>query len=123
MWRPSLRCCSAPWPSVTVVNSVCRPPVRVVWNRRIPWMGTRSKSLLANIGESAGIAAVVDHGAEGIGLLRTELIFMAHQSAPDEAARGNCRKVLDGLDGRPLVVRTLDVGGVVFKFCCWNNGC
>lgn len=68
--------------------------------------------VFANIGESAGIAAVVDHGAEGIGLLRTELIFMAHQSAPDEATQeAEYRKVLDGLDGRPLVVRTLDVGG------------
>lgn len=66
----------------------------------------------ANIGESAGIASVVDQGAEGIGLLRTELIFMAHQQAPDEATQeAEYRRVLDGLGGRPLVVRTLDVGG------------
>jgi phosphocarrier protein FPr len=66
----------------------------------------------ANIGESKGIEAVVDQGAEGVGLLRTELIFMAHQQAPDEAQQeAEYRRVLDGLAGRPLVVRTLDVGG------------
>ncbi|WP_191831104.1 phosphoenolpyruvate--protein phosphotransferase [Pseudomonas fluorescens] len=68
--------------------------------------------VFANIGDSKGIEAVVDHGAEGVGLLRTELIFMAHQQAPDEALQeAEYRRVLDGLDGRPLVVRTLDVGG------------
>lgn len=66
----------------------------------------------ANIGESAGIEAVVAQGAEGVGLLRTELIFMAHPQLPDEATQeAEYRRVLDGLDGRPLVVRTLDVGG------------
>jgi len=68
--------------------------------------------VFANIGDSKGIEAVVDHGAEGVGLLRTELIFMAHQQAPDEALQeAEYRRVLDGLGGRPLVVRTLDVGG------------
>ncbi|MGY3325220.1 phosphoenolpyruvate--protein phosphotransferase [Pseudomonas sp. TE3911] len=68
--------------------------------------------VFANIGESAGVAKAVEQGAEGIGLLRTELIFMAHPQAPDEATQeAEYRRVLDGLDGRPLVVRTLDVGG------------
>ncbi|WP_028944665.1 phosphoenolpyruvate--protein phosphotransferase [Pseudomonas vranovensis] len=68
--------------------------------------------VFANIGESKGIDTVVDQGAEGIGLLRTELIFMAHQQLPDEAQQeAEYRRVLDGLGGRPLVVRTLDVGG------------
>ena len=68
--------------------------------------------VFANIGESAGVASAVEQGAEGIGLLRTELIFMAHPQAPDEATQeAEYRCVLDGLGGRPLVVRTLDVGG------------
>lgn len=68
--------------------------------------------VFANIGESAGVAKAVEQGAEGIGLLRTELIFMAHPQAPDEATQeAEYRRVLDGLAGRPLVVRTLDVGG------------
>ncbi len=68
--------------------------------------------VFANIGESAGVKAAVEQGAEGVGLLRTELIFMAHSQAPDEAVQeAEYRRVLDGLAGRPLVVRTLDVGG------------
>ncbi|KAF1010680.1 MAG: Phosphoenolpyruvate-protein phosphotransferase [Pseudomonas fluorescens] len=68
--------------------------------------------VFANIGESAGVVGAVEQGAEGIGLLRTELIFMAHPQAPDEATQETeYRRVLDGLQGRPLVVRTLDVGG------------
>lgn len=68
--------------------------------------------VFANIGESAGIDKVVEQGAEGVGLLRTELIFMAHPQLPDEATQeAEYRRVLDGLAGRPLVVRTLDVGG------------
>ena len=68
--------------------------------------------VFANIGESAGVTGAVEQGAEGIGLLRTELIFMAHPQAPDEATQETeYRRVFDGLAGRPLVVRTLDVGG------------
>ncbi|MFP3560911.1 putative PEP-binding protein, partial [Paraburkholderia sp. SIMBA_049] len=43
--------------------------------------------VFANIGESAGVTSAVEQGAEGIGLLRTELIFMAHPQAPDEATQ------------------------------------
>ncbi|MCD5980420.1 phosphoenolpyruvate--protein phosphotransferase [Pseudomonas quasicaspiana] len=68
--------------------------------------------VFANIGDSAGTPAAVEQGAEGIGLLRTELLFMAHSQAPDEATQeAEYRRVLDDLQGRPLVVRTLDVGG------------
>ncbi|HEY0290526.1 MAG TPA: phosphoenolpyruvate--protein phosphotransferase [Pseudomonas sp.] len=68
--------------------------------------------VFANIGDSAGTPAAVEQGAEGIGLLRTELLFMAHNQAPDEATQeAEYRRVLDDLQGRPLVVRTLDVGG------------
>ncbi|MGE7990240.1 phosphoenolpyruvate--protein phosphotransferase [Pseudomonas sp. NPDC089554] len=68
--------------------------------------------VFANIGDSSGIDQVVEQGAEGVGLLRTELIFMAHRQAPDVATQeAEYRRVLEGLAGRPLVVRTLDVGG------------
>ncbi|SDI64734.1 phosphoenolpyruvate--protein phosphotransferase [Pseudomonas panipatensis] len=66
----------------------------------------------ANIGDSAGVAPAVALGAEGIGLLRTEFVFLDSPQAPDLAAQeAEYRRVLDGLDGRPLVARTLDVGG------------
>ncbi|RJG09068.1 phosphoenolpyruvate--protein phosphotransferase [Pseudomonas cavernicola] len=66
----------------------------------------------ANLGDSAGAAKAVAEGAEGVGLLRTEFIFMAHPQAPDLATQeADYRRIFDALGGRPLVARTLDVGG------------
>lgn len=68
--------------------------------------------IAANIGKVNAAGKAVKDGAEAIGLLRTELVFMAHNSAPDEKTQeADYRVVLDDLAGRPLVVRTLDVGG------------
>ncbi|WP_120996806.1 phosphoenolpyruvate--protein phosphotransferase [Stutzerimonas urumqiensis] len=68
--------------------------------------------VVANIGASGETAEAVERGAEGIGLLRTELVFMDHAQAPDQSTQeAEYRRVLDALEGRPLVVRTLDVGG------------
>ncbi|MBN6494357.1 phosphoenolpyruvate--protein phosphotransferase [Acinetobacter pittii] len=68
--------------------------------------------IAANLGKVQATAHAVEYGAEAIGLLRTELVFMAHSSAPSEATQeADYRIVLDALAGRPLVVRTLDVGG------------
>ncbi len=53
-----------------------------------------------------------DSGADGIGLYRTELPFMARSSLPDVAAQSLLyRKILDQAEGKPVVFRTLDVGG------------
>lgn len=66
----------------------------------------------ANIGAAGETPEAVAMGAEGIGLLRTELVFMNHTQAPDQATQeAEYRHVLEALEGRPLVVRTLDVGG------------
>jgi multiphosphoryl transfer protein len=66
----------------------------------------------ANLGNTAHALDAVERGAEGIGLLRTEFIFMAHANAPDlETQIAEYREAIDALDGRPLVARTLDVGG------------
>ncbi|MFT0866879.1 phosphoenolpyruvate--protein phosphotransferase [Pseudomonas sp. CAM1A] len=89
--------------------------LQIAWANRHEPARTRdghAVEVFANIGQSNGIDKVVEQGAEGIGLLRTELIFMAHPQLPDVATQeAEYRQVLDGLDGRPLVVRTLDVGG------------
>ncbi|MFC3609505.1 phosphoenolpyruvate--protein phosphotransferase [Stutzerimonas tarimensis] len=66
----------------------------------------------ANLGDAGEALQAVELGAEGVGLLRTELVFMSHAQAPGQATQETeYRRVLDALDGRPLVVRTLDVGG------------
>ncbi|GGY04637.1 PTS fructose transporter subunit FruI [Litchfieldella qijiaojingensis] len=66
----------------------------------------------ANLGNTAHTADAVERGAEGVGLLRTEFIFMAHAQAPDlDTQVAEYRQAIEALDGRPLVARTLDVGG------------
>lgn len=66
----------------------------------------------ANLGNTAHAADAVEHGAEGVGLLRTEFVFMAHAEAPDlDTQVAEYRQAVEALNGRPLVARTLDVGG------------
>ncbi|SDL93446.1 phosphocarrier protein FPr [Modicisalibacter muralis] len=66
----------------------------------------------ANLGNTAHAADAVEQGAEGVGLLRTEFVFMAHAEAPDlDTQIAEYREAIEALDGRPLVARTLDVGG------------
>ncbi|OXY82079.1 phosphoenolpyruvate--protein phosphotransferase [Oceanimonas doudoroffii] len=66
----------------------------------------------ANLGDTAKTAAAVESGAEGVGLLRTEFVFMGRSQAPDLAQQqAEYDKAFTVLNGRPLVARTLDVGG------------
>lgn len=68
--------------------------------------------IAANLGNVADTANAVANGAEGVGLLRTELIFMSHSQVPDITTQiADYEQVFDALDGRPLVVRVLDIGG------------
>lgn len=88
---------------------------RLVNERRLEPAITRDGhpvEIAANIGAAGETPEAVAMGAEGIGLLRTELVFMNHSQAPDQATQeAEYRRVLEALEGRPLVVRTLDVGG------------
>lgn len=64
---------------------------------------------LAQIGE--GSLALVE-GAEGCGLLRTEFLFQDRSSAPSEEEQyEQYQAITDELEGRPLIIRTMDVGG------------
>ena len=66
----------------------------------------------ANIGEANQTKEAVTLGCDSVGLLRTELMFMHHQKAPNVSAQSAMyRQIFDTLAGRSLVVRTLDVGG------------
>ncbi|WP_211654221.1 phosphoenolpyruvate--protein phosphotransferase [Planococcus alpniumensis] len=68
--------------------------------------------LAANIGTPKDLAGVLEHGAEGIGLYRTEFLYMGRDAFPTEDEQFNAySKVLKGMDGKPTVVRTLDIGG------------
>ena len=73
--------------------------------------GTRIE-ILANIGSVAEAEAAVRNGAEGCGLLRTEFLFLERQSPPDESEQAEeYQRIATALAGRPLTVRTLDIGG------------
>jgi multiphosphoryl transfer protein len=65
----------------------------------------------ANIGAADEVAGAVELGAEGVGLLRTEFLFLDRDVAPtEEEQREVYERIAAGLDGRPLIVRTLDAG-------------
>ncbi|MDB6013076.1 MAG: phosphoenolpyruvate-protein phosphotransferase [Gammaproteobacteria bacterium] len=73
--------------------------------------GTRIE-VLANVGSVAEAEAAIRNGAEGCGLLRTEFLFLERQSPPDEAEQtAEYQRIATALDGRPLTLRTLDIGG------------
>jgi multiphosphoryl transfer protein len=66
----------------------------------------------ANIGSVAEARAAVDAGADGVGLLRTELLMLDCPRLPDEDAQAaQLTEIFDVLGDRPVVVRVLDVGG------------
>jgi phosphocarrier protein FPr len=66
----------------------------------------------ANIGSVPEAAAAVASGADGVGLLRTEFVFLGRDTAPDEAEQeATYRAIAEAMGGRRLVIRTLDIGG------------
>ncbi len=68
--------------------------------------------LNANMEFIEEIPSLVTHGAEGIGLYRTEFLFLDRQTPPSEEEQYRCyRTVLESMQGRPVTIRTLDVGG------------
>ena len=68
--------------------------------------------VLANISEVAEAAEALDCGAEGVGVLRTEFLFLNRSSPPTEDEQFEAyRAIAATLGERPLVIRTLDIGG------------
>ncbi|MBU7584808.1 MAG: phosphoenolpyruvate--protein phosphotransferase [Nostoc sp. TH1S01] len=69
-------------------------------------------NILANIGSIADVQAAVAGGAEGVGLLRTEFLYLSRNTAPTEEEQlAVYQAIAQVLDNRPLIIRTLDVGG------------
>lgn len=68
--------------------------------------------LYANIGSAAEAETAAQSGAEGIGLFRTEFLFMDRTSLPDEMVQYEAyRAVSQTMAGKEVIIRTLDVGG------------
>jgi phosphotransferase system enzyme I (PtsI) len=68
--------------------------------------------VVANIGNVEGARSSIENGAEGVGLLRTEFLYLERSSMPTEEEQYQAyRAILDVFDQMPVVLRTLDVGG------------
>ena len=68
--------------------------------------------LVANIGSPKDLEGVRENGGEGVGLFRTEFLYMESAELPSEDKQYEVYKeILEGMAGHPVVVRTLDIGG------------
>jgi len=89
--------------------------------RRAAWSAAQRPALtrdgarvevVANLGAAADAAVAIEAGAEGVGLLRTEFLFQERVTPPTEEEQfAIYRRVAEQLGARPLIVRTLDIGG------------
>lgn len=97
--------------------------------RRAAWLAARQRAaaasqeasmttdgvhveVVANIGSVADARRAIEAGAEGVGLLRTEFLYLNRDTAPTEADQEEIyRAIFDIMGQRPVVARTLDVGG------------
>lgn len=68
--------------------------------------------LVANIGSPNDVEAVLKNGGAGVGLYRTEFLYMDSPTMPDEETQFEAyKKVLEAFNGDPVIIRTLDIGG------------
>ena len=72
----------------------------------------RKVNVYANIGSVSDVAYVLENDAEGIGLFRSEFLYLGRDSLPDETEQFNAyRQVLQMMAGKKVIIRTLDIGG------------
>lgn len=70
------------------------------------------REICANIGTPEEVARVLECTADGIGLFRSEFLFMDSASVPDEDKQFEAyRSVALGMEGKPVIIRTMDIGG------------
>lgn len=72
----------------------------------------RRVEVAANIGEVTSAHDAIEHGAEGIGLFRTEFLYLEDTQPPSEEKQYHIyREIFEVMSGLPVIVRTLDIGG------------
>lgn len=68
--------------------------------------------LAANIGSPADLQSIIDNDAEAVGLFRSEFLYMDNSDWPSEVEQFEAyKKVVSGMNGKRVVIRTLDIGG------------
>ncbi|HHY42771.1 MAG TPA: phosphoenolpyruvate--protein phosphotransferase [Thermoanaerobacterales bacterium] len=72
----------------------------------------RTVELAANIGTPRDVKGALENGAEGVGLYRTEFLYMDRDELPTEEEQYKAyREVIEKMAPRPIIIRTLDIGG------------
>jgi phosphoenolpyruvate-protein phosphotransferase len=72
----------------------------------------RTVEVAANVAGDDDVKVAIAHGADGVGLMRTELLFVDRRDEPtEEEQRRAYQSVVDALGGRAAIIRTLDAGG------------
>ncbi|MEX3613201.1 MAG: phosphoenolpyruvate--protein phosphotransferase [Burkholderia gladioli] len=88
---------------------------RAAANRALPAATLDGHHVLeigANITRPAQVKGAIENGADGVGLMRTEFLFLERHDAPDEDEQYACyRQMVEASGGRHLIIRTLDIGG------------
>ena len=86
------------------IKTVALEPARTASGRRV--------EVAANIGDAASAREAVAYGAEGVGLLRTEFLYLEDTQPPGEEKQVRVyREIFTLMGQRPVIVRTLDIGG------------
>ncbi|KZE85895.1 phosphoenolpyruvate--protein phosphotransferase [Chromobacterium subtsugae] len=85
-------------------QQACLQPGQTADGRRV--------EIAANLNRPEQVAGALNNGAEGVGLMRTEFLFLERDAAPDEEEQYQTYLAMQqALQGRPLIVRALDIGG------------
>lgn len=80
--------------------------------RKSVTLDNKEVEVASNIGSVEDIKSVLENGADGIGLFRTEFLYMEKNELPDEEMQFNAYKeVLEKMNNKPVIIRTLDIGG------------
>lgn len=99
-------------PDLKTDNDVSRPPIATEFTEAAVTLDGHKISLLANIVGTADVQSVLERGAEGVGLLRTELLYLDRFTPPSEAEQlATYRTIAEAMGTHPLTIRTVDIGG------------
>lgn len=86
--------------------------LKVLKNAKSITLDGHEVELAGNIGSPKDVEGVLNNGGEGVGLFRTEFLYMDSQDFPTEEEQFEAYKtVLEGMNGKKVVVRTMDIGG------------
>lgn len=93
-------------------NAIFAQKVSIYKDRQTTTSDGKGFGIYANVANTKDLKAANENGAEGIGLFRTEFVYMDRSNEPSEAEQYEIYKaMIEGMNGKPTVIRTLDVGG------------